>query len=410
MGFLRISDGLIVNIVLKQHECFEDQSIIPHLKPINIIIGRNNSGKSKLINVIEKLVDSKFLSGNLIKCVECKLCHEKIDAILKNNFTKGNDEYTYAFEYLDNLAIKYTPQINSHNSSIQNYSKKISSPQPTPSFADYVTTKANCKFSRLHEIQNVCTRIEMDLKTNDQIIKGFGDKLCYVFKISAERDIVQEELVDIDKSLLNQSREKLNYEGILSSNGVGVTNILSKYIHTQGYNRNLVYKNILDDMNKIFSPDIYFTEIITKHHEDTKKWEIFLGEEKKGLIPLSASGSGIKTVIQVLVNLLILPDLLKKLGRTISLEKVIFAFEELENNLHPALQKKLFKYIEDFAKNNKCMFLVTTHAAATIDYLGNSDLAQIISIEHDGNRAKIYPINDYAGKHYILDQLVQCKT
>ena len=73
------------------------------------------------------------------------------------------------------------------------------------------------------------------------------------------------------------------------------------------------------------------------------KWEIFL-QEKGKRYALSKMGSGLKTIILVLANLLIIPKL-----KAYKNKKIIYAFEELENNLHPALQRKLFEYIYKYA-------------------------------------------------------------
>ena len=69
--------------------------------------------------------------------------------------------------------------------------------------------------------------------------------------------------------------------------------------------------------------------------------EIFLREGPHNLIPLSQTGSGIKTVLLILLNLVVYPKLVFKKP----LSQFIFAFEELENNLHPAVQRRLFLYL-----------------------------------------------------------------
>ena len=60
---------------------------------------------------------------------------------------------------------------------------------------------------------------------------------------------------------------------------------------------------------------------------------------------MSRMGSGLKTIILVLLNLLVIPELDEYKDK-----KMVYGFEELENNLHPAMQRKLFEYIYEFAK------------------------------------------------------------
>ncbi|WP_081337070.1 ATP-dependent nuclease [Pseudomonas putida] len=126
----------------------------------------------------------------------------------------------------------------------------------------------------------------------------------------------------------------------------------------------------------------------------------FLGEESKGPIALSASGSGLKTVLLTLINLLIRPDFEKR-----SIEQYIFSLEELENNLHPALQRNLFSYLHDFAITNSCHIFLTTHSNVAIDIFSRSEESQIIHVTSniDGVVG-----NTYTGEavgHGVLDDL-----
>ena len=62
---------------------------------------------------------------------------------------------------------------------------------------------------------------------------------------------------------------------------------------------------------------------------------------------LSDMGSGLKTLIFVLF-------VIPKHKR----DNAILFFEELENNLHPEIQRRLFEYIYPFAlENNKTIFI-----------------------------------------------------
>jgi putative ATP-dependent endonuclease of OLD family len=112
-------------------------------------------------------------------------------------------------------------------------------------------------------------------------------------------------------------------------------------------------------------------------------WEIFLGEKQKGLVPLSNSGSGLKTIFLALLNLLVVPRIANKPRAT-----YCFGFEELENNLHPALLRRLLLYIEKYAVAEGCHVFLTTHSSAALDLFGVSKNAQIIHVTHDGAVAR----------------------
>ena len=65
------------------------------------------------------------------------------------------------------------------------------------------------------------------------------------------------------------------------------------------------------------------------------------------------------------------------------LSRLIFCFEELENNLHPALQKRLFRYIADLAIENESHVFITTHSHIVIDLFSRDHNTQIIHVTHD---------------------------
>jgi hypothetical protein len=96
-------------------------------------------------------------------------------------------------------------------------------------------------------------------------------------------------------------------------------------------------------LNKIYKSDSFFTNIICQQHTSDSKWEIYLEEEEKGLIALSESGSSHKTILLVLINIILLP----KKNNKKNISDYIFAFEELENNLHPSLLRRLLSYLID---------------------------------------------------------------
>lgn len=69
-------------------------------------------------------------------------------------------------------------------------------------------------------------------------------------------------------------------------------------------------------------------------------------QEGKNRYAISQMGSGLKTVILVLINLLLIPQTQEYKGKRIN-----YAFEELENNLHPALQRRLFDFYMNIVSN-----------------------------------------------------------
>lgn len=194
----------------------------------------------------------------------------------------------------------------------------------------------------------------------------------------------------------------------LGSDGEGATNIIRRFVATldEKFPQEVIHQELLDALNLIFGSDGPFLDIQVPVHEGDSTneldgySEICLREKKKGLIPLSKSGSGLKTVLLVLLNLLVVPKIENK-------EKFqfTFAFEELENNLHPALLRRLFKYLEDYAVKENATIFLTTHSSIALDFFGTSDNAQIIRVLHDGESARTETVHTHSNLIKIISEL-----
>jgi hypothetical protein len=115
---------------------------------------------------------------------------------------------------------------------------------------------------------------------------------------------------------------------------------------------------------------------------------------------LSQSGSGLKTVLLLLIYLHLIPTIEGN-----GLDRYVLCFEELENNLHPALLRKLFLYLREIAVASGCSIFVTTHSNVVIDLFANDDQVQVIHVQHDGNCATASPALAYVQRRGILDDL-----
>ena len=129
-------------------------------------------------------------------------------------------------------------------------------------------------------------------------------------------------------------------------------------------------------------------------------WEIYFGDANGKSIALSKMGSGIKTVLLVLLNLVVRPVIENK-----NRNSYVFAFEELENNLHPSLQRRLYNYIRNYSENNSSYFFLTTHSNVVIDAFGTDKHSQIIHVINDGDKSSSTTILSYNGTKEILNDL-----
>lgn len=199
---------------------------------------------------------------------------------------------------------------------------------------------------------------------------------------------------------INPEKETNSME--ISGYGSGITTVINNYLNKAKYNENKIRKQLLEKLNEIMGMDANFTEITTQQIEfgkDDIRWEIFLREEDKGRIALSKSGSGLKTILMVLVYTILIPDIERK-----NLSEYIFLFEELENNLHPSLERRLLKYIEEISQKDATIFL-TTHSNTVLDSFQNNDNVQMYHVKKESDTIKVMTLDNILGKKGCLDDL-----
>lgn len=364
------------SILFQGHRCFKnDWAGFDSIKPINVIIGRNNSGKSHLLDLVEALCADK-LGGRGWK-FKCRgvLNEETLRPIFRQNTYDsklGGDAWNNHGVHFIGSSLTWEVDAIA-KATILSWDNGFNPRSP------YIGDPANS--ARIDFLEGALNRIH-------HVLNGTTFR-----RLLADRDIRAEEASN---------------ELTLGADGRGASNIIRRYILTSNpqFPRNLIQRNVLSALNEIFGSDGQFTEIQVKFHDErlgnnpVGTWEVYLGEERKGLIPLSNSGSGLKTVFLVLLNLLVIPEIDKK-----AKEKYTFAFEELENNLHPALLRRLFQYLERYAVTEKATVFLTTHASTALDLFGVSADAQIIHVTHDGEAAKATTVAAHFDRLGVISEL-----
>lgn len=361
----KIKNHIKTGFKFKNYKCFGDvPQGIDEVKPINIIIGKNNSGKSSLLDLIE-YVTKKQNQINPLKY-------------------RGNKK----------SEIQVTTQLNEKDI-ITTFSKTTSGGHIPGNHYSYGSQFIGKSFSFELDKKNRFVSLEND---NQDYVKkgqkGWEDLAVnisnpleqFLFKkISSERDIKSE----------RDDIQSLNLE----PNGSNATNIIQNFLNLASLNTDLVRVDFLNALNSIFNPDIEFQAIrCQKLAHD--QWEIFLEEKNKGTIQLSESGSGLKTVILTLIHTVLTPKIEK-----LPLNKFIFAFEELENNLHPSLLRNLLIYLRNIVLEEQAIFFLTTHSNVVIDLFSKDEYAQIHHVLQVGNESKVLPVSSYYDNIRVLDDL-----
>lgn len=339
------------------YKCFSNIHI-DNIKPINIIIGKNNIGKSSVLDIIEGIYGSRAININTKIILTKEMDEDVISRVFQKNTsggTIGGNHYEFGKKYIGQ-DISFIRKPDSSNQIPDDFEKY--NPNLTISQIDY------------------WSRVARSIKIDSKVTK----------RISAERNIFPE---DNDDNM------------IVDSNGNGITRIITNYLNRSKYNENLVKHDLLQNLNKIMGEDANFTEVVTQQIDSTEgtKWEIYLREEGKGRIPLSESGSGLKTILMVLVFTILIPNVDHK-----KISQYIFLFEELENNLHPSLQRRLLKYIENLTEEG-ALFFLTTHSNVTLDAYQNSDITNIIHLQKEESQVNLINITNKIQKNSILNDL-----
>ncbi|QDT40708.1 hypothetical protein Pan241w_07660 [Gimesia alba] len=364
------------SLKIANFKCFGDTPQgFDRIKPFNLIIGKNNSGKSSLLDIMPCLVTNNF---------------EFLPILWHHHDSPGIfAKQTIPSELLEKHVRKYARKI-SNNSSYENrmmqkYEGAVIEWRMGGLSDECTVESENPKFQQINwMLDSFISQDDFERELSKAMTNPFANREFQ--RITAERNIIPEpDSGDIKK--------------LVKSDGSGVTTIIQKYITKSNLPRDLIKITLLFHLNQIFAPDLKFTDIDCQQHEDTK-WEIYLHEEHKGLIPLSQSGSGLKTIIIVLVNILLMPQVKNK-----DPSVFIYGFEELENNLHPALLRNLLLYLFEHAKKTGALFFLTTHSNVAIDSFSHNKDAQIIHVTHNGQEALCRTVKTYVENQGVLDDL-----
>ena len=271
----------INSIHFKGHSCFKKEwAGFDTIKPINVIIGRNNSGKSHLLDLVEALCRGTIYSQGWQYRCSGVLDEESLSSGFLGHHSggalAGNHWHDHGRHFVD---IPITWEVDANG----DISNEIF-PNDFELDSPYGERSTN---ERLLHIRQVLQNASHQF--NEHSFR----------RLLADRDI---------------KTESAKVSLILRPDGNGASNIIRRFILTanEEFPREVIQRELRGALNSIFGNDGQFSEITVQVHDEESgeskdHWEIYLHEEKKGLIPLSKSGSGLKTILLVLLNLLVVP-------------------------------------------------------------------------------------------------------
>lgn len=361
-------------IKIENYKCFKESIGFNEIKPINVVIGKNNIGKSSLIDMIEFFYNPNIFcneckkNNNLKLIIEKEIDEEDLNNFSKNSFSSWNNshelnDYDYA---VHNFVGKHF---------IYNYRTVFKK-----TYSDKIIMQDNKNYVSNEDFNNI------DSSPKNNLINGIKFSPKITKRIYAERNILPE-----------KDFNEIKVDG----NGNGACNIINKYINKNSLDSTKVQKDLLSKLNEIMDDDYKFTNIVVQTIDDKDDliWEVFLDEENKGRIALSQSGSGLKTIILLLIFTILIPAYEHK-----SLDNYIFILEEMENNLHPSLQRNIIKYIEKLTENG-ATFFITTHSNIFIDSYSNNDNVNLYHLFKTNNQMNLIKVEHFLDKNSILNDV-----
>lgn len=357
-----------VGLSVSNFKCFgEEPGGFPILQPINIVIGRNNSGKSTLVDLV-KLCISKGKSYDPQKHGRSGqsfvvLIRQNLD---QNTLQRAFPEGQRGGPVPGNNHWAYGKQFIGHPIELEFSTKWVPKFRSGP---DLIGVRQN---DWQHFFDVIAQAAPYPLEN------------LSLFNVSAERD-VQPEMRDINPRL--------------DANGRGTTNLIRAYINRHDLPREEVITGLLNDLNIVYQGDCEFTEIFCQD-DNNDLWELYLKEDTKGDIRLSESGSSLKSIFVILCMLRLWLPL-----RNISWSQIVFAIEEPENNLHPALLRRLLNFLADKRDEKEFTLIITTHSPICIDWSTRRSDSQIVHVTHDGTDAHTRAAVEYQQNREILEDL-----
>lgn len=359
---------------------------LPNIRHINIFVGENNSGKSRLMRALVNSKDAAFLTDELTKSGEKSVNSER------NNLKS----------WLERVHATY-PDIVAHE-----LHDEMTAPELYVYYKTYFEGKklSELKFNypnqnASNEIQNILNRLHQDITTKSErksnhtlsscskvyipILRGIENFNNY-FEIRKNASLDSISMTTDQRNALNEY--KSNTKKIYSNKINSVYKIDPKVTFT-GENlydeiRNKLLgeeqgRNFIRDFENFISVNFYDGEgfnIIPLINQGFLNVKIGNNQER----PLHDLGDGIKQLICILYKVYELKD-----------SEAFFFIEEPEINLHPGYQRKLIDILQQ-EEFSKLYFFITTHSNHFVDrYFDgeNMSIYKFVNVDKKNNQFQV---------------------
>lgn len=370
---------------------------LENINKINIFVGENNSGKSRMMRYLINSDTIRILSNNYGRKQQIK--NDRHDIL---SYIRNINQYRDDFKYDDKKEKTDCTFFCEMQNKLDIFKKDNPSiDYPVNNYISSIENKLNNILSELCRVSNSTHNISMNKQTPIYIpiLRGIENFNLY-FDISKEKEILN--------SISMNNSQRIALESYKNNANYIYQNKVQK---AYGINPNIIFtaENLYSDItNKLLGEEKgrefikEFQNFISKEFYDGKEFTL-IPQKQKGYMhvkigkqekPLHELGDGIKQLITILYKIFENKD-----------EEKIFFIEEPELNLHPGFQRKLIEILQ-MDMFNKHQYFITTHSNHFIDSCfdyNNISIYKFTNINGSNNKFKV--VNSSPNDISLLQEL-----